>query len=166
MRRLQIRQVKDEIRVLGLAVSATLTGKCIVGAVFRGRLWLDGVMSRFVLGSDLSEDIIEMVKTSKHYGQVRVLMIDESKFPSDTIVDQYRLAESLGKPVLCLHNFVDRIDDRYMFMWHDRPVTSIGLGETDALRILDVSTRSNKPEALKVANAIASSLTSAVLHKV
>jgi endonuclease V-like protein UPF0215 family len=166
LRRLRIRQVKEEIRVLGLAVSNTINGKCIVGAVFRGRLWLDGVISRIALEFDLSEDIIEMVKTSKHYGQVRVVMIDELTLPPDASVDPYKLAESLGKPVLFLHALSDMIDGRYMFMWRDRLVTPVGLNEKDALRILEVTTRDSKPEVLRVANTIASSIPGTALHKV
>lgn len=71
--------IKSEIRVLAIDDSALIDDQIlIVGAFFRGGDWLDGVMRTHVTrdGMDSTEAIVEMVKSSKHFGQIRVIMLD------------------------------------------------------------------------------------------
>jgi endonuclease V-like protein UPF0215 family len=166
LKHVRIRQVKPEIRVLGVAVSSAGSNSVVVGAVFRGSLFLDGVMSRGVKGNSITYEISDMIKTSKHYGQVRVILIDESILPVGVSVDPYFISEFTGKPVLYLHGSVLEIDERYMFKWCGRFVTSIGLSELDASNVLNASSKECVPEALRVASMVAASLSDGVLHKV
>jgi endonuclease V-like protein UPF0215 family len=166
LRRVQIRQVKKEIRVLGLAVKTLTSGYGVIGAVFRGKLWLDGVMSIYASGDDLSGEIAEMVKTSRHFGQVRVILLDEAMLPNIVAIDPFLISESTSRPVLYLHDSAGEIDERYMFNWRGKQVTSIGLREVDAVKILDTVTSDGTPEALRVASMIANNLEGLKLHKV
>ena len=108
---------------------------------------LDGVISR--RGNEpLSELIISMVKGSKHYGQIRVILLDELTLPES--VDPNNIWENTGKPVLLLKMY-DYIDPRYMFKYKNRVVLATGIVEKSARRVMDVVFQPNGSEAIRIA---------------
>jgi len=96
----RIRQVKREIRVLGVAVRRWADGFLVVGAVYRGSLWLDGVL--WGHAGDLAQAIVEMLLGSPHAGQVRVMLLSRANLPTDAKVSIEELSAKVGRPVIML----------------------------------------------------------------
>ncbi|WP_445474130.1 endonuclease dU [Methanococcoides methylutens] len=97
--------IKPEIRILGIDDSALIRDNIlIVGAFFRGGQWLDGVMRSEITrdGMDATDRIVEMVTSSKHYGQIRVIMLDGVTYGGFNPVDIVNLNKETGIPVIVL----------------------------------------------------------------
>ncbi|MDW7731402.1 MAG: DUF99 family protein [Methanolobus sp.] len=181
--------IKDEIRILGIDDSALISERIlIVGAFFRGGLWLDGVMSSYITkdGLDGTDTIIEMVKSSKHYPQIRIIMLDGITYGGFNTIDIVHLHEKTGIPVIVLmRDYPDfyMIDKALAYLPHkdvrkeiiERAGTIVkvntkdvlnpvyiqcsGIEMKDAARITKLSaTRSNIPEPLRVAHLIATGI--------
>lgn len=192
---MRFRGIKPEIRILGLDDGAFVphtAGKAdVVGVVFRGGRWLDGVMRTEVTidGLDATERISSMVTESPHYEQLRVLMLSGITFAGFNVVDIRELFGSTSLPVMALarerpdlegvRRALENLPDRAV-RW--RAVQSAGdvfrvkvrsgvapvyvqvagVSMGDAERIVRLScTRSGFPEPLRVAHLIASSLSKA-----
>lgn len=186
----RIRAVKPEIRVLGIDDGVFVPHSCdlvdVVGVVFRGGYWLDGVMRTRVRvdGMDATEKLAAMITGSPHYEQLRVIVLNGVTLAGFNVVDIHELFERVKLPVIAVTRDKPDFDDirralenlsesekrwraieRAGKMFHVRtregeePVYAhvVGLSEEDATRILrSTSTRSNIPEALRVAHLIAS----------
>ncbi|MFC1802661.1 hypothetical protein ACFL0D_01715 [Thermoproteota archaeon] len=111
---------------------------------------LDGVISRKGDGS-LDELITNMILNSKHLGQVRVILVDESYMPES--VDPFAIWEGTGKPVLVLKR-EDSLDLRYMFRYDEQVVLAVGLDEGSARRVMDRVHGSMGSRALSLADNI------------
>jgi endonuclease V-like protein UPF0215 family len=191
----KIRAVKPEIRVLGIddGVFTPHSNELVdvVGIVYRGGYWLDGFMHTKVQvdGLDANEKLAEMITSSPHYPQLRVIMLNGVTLAGFNVVDIEELSQRVKLPVVAVTRDKPNFDDikkalqnlshseeRWraiekagkMFKVHTRNgeepiyVHVAGLSEEDAKRILkSTSTRSNVPEALRVAHIIASGL----IHK-
>lgn len=91
--------IKPEIRILGIDDSSLHSEPVmIVGAMFRGGDWLDGVLRSNITkdGTDATEVIIRMVTGSKHFAQVRVLMFDGVTYAGFNVVDIEAVYEETG----------------------------------------------------------------------
>jgi endonuclease V-like protein UPF0215 family len=187
------RHVKPEIRVLGVDdgvfVPHSKGVATVVGVVYRGGYWLDGVMRTEVEidGMDATEKIASMITTSPHYGQLRVVMLNGVTFAGFNMVDIKKLFERIRLPVITVTREKPDFDDikralRNLPEYEKRVeamenagklievrtrdaeqavyVQIAGISEKDAEKILkSTSTRSNIPEGLRVAHIIASGLT-------
>ncbi|WP_406656260.1 DUF99 family protein [Methanolobus sp. ZRKC2] len=181
--------IKDEIRILGIDDSALISENIlIVGAFFRGGLWLDGVMSSYLTkdGLDGTDKIAEMVKNSKHYPQIRIIMLDGITYGGFNTIDIIRLHEDTGIPVIVLmreYPDFNMIDQALSYLPHKNTRKEIieragkiikvntkdvlnpvyiqcsGIKKEDAARIVQLTaTRSNIPEPLRVAHLIATGI--------
>ena len=92
MRIYHLRQVKKEIRVLGFAAKPTgVNDKLyVVGVVFRGKLWLDGVMRTVACGPDITKEVVEMIINSPHHPQIRVILLHGDLLPQNILWDWER----------------------------------------------------------------------------
>ena len=102
-----IRSVKDEIRVLAIKdvpLSDPSSPLWVVGVVFRGGYWLDGVMRTQtpVEGIDATPSLVEMVRSSSHYDQIRVIILDNIILGGRKVLDIHELHEKTRKPVIVL----------------------------------------------------------------
>lgn len=188
-----LRSVKPEIRIVGVDDGVFVPhtrGKCVVvGVVFRGGYWLDGVMRTQVEidGLDATEKIASMITSSPHYGQLRVIMLDGVTFAGFNVVNCRKLSETTGMPVIAITREKPEIEDIRNALknlpfaeerWEaiekaDRMVRVVtrrgeseifmqvsGVEVSVAKRVVrSTATRSNIPEALRVAHLIASGLT-------
>nr|WP_157197351.1 DUF99 family protein [Methanohalobium evestigatum] len=183
--------IKSEIRVLGIDDSALLSDRImIVGAVFRGGDWLDGVLRSEITrdGMDGTDTIIQMVKPSKHFVQLRVIMLDGITFGGFNPIDIVKLNEETGLPVVAImrkYPDFEKIESALKYLPEPEKRMDIikkagkiaevttyadqrgsplyiqwsGLEEEDARRIVQqTSTRSNIPEPLRVAHLIATGI--------
>ncbi len=95
--------IKPEVRILGIDDSALLSEKVmIVGVVFRGGDWIDGVLRSEITkdGLDATEIICKMIKKSKHYGQIRTVILDGITYGGFNVVDIQMLYRETGIPVV------------------------------------------------------------------
>jgi len=98
----KIAGVKPEIRVLALTRLKSLNGKPIlVGAVFRGGHWLDGIIFKRIKSKErFLEDLGRTVKRSPHYGQIRILILDGKIFGKYGDEALLKLFRRLKKPLI------------------------------------------------------------------
>ncbi len=189
----RIRHVKPEIRILGVDDGVfqphTRGMVDVVGVVFRGGYWLDGVMRTEVEidGMDATEKIVSMIMNSPHYDQLRVVVLNGVTLAGFNVVDLKELFDKTGLPVIAVTREKPDLEEirkalenlpesgrRWEAMENagrlievqtrsaEEPlyVQVAGISEEDAKRVLKkTSTRSNIPEALRVAHIIASGLT-------
>jgi endonuclease V-like protein UPF0215 family len=186
----KFRIIKPEIRVLGVDdgvfVPHSKGFAPIIGVVFRGGFWLDGVMNTRVKvdGFDATEKIAQMIMNSPHWKQLRVVMLDGVTFAGFNVVDIRKLNRKTNLPVIAVTRDRPDFADIHRALSHlPRPerrwravlsagdifavntrdmkekvyVEISGILEEDARTILKVtSTRSSVPEALRVAHLVAS----------
>lgn len=189
----KFRAIKPEIRIVGVddGVFAPHTKGWadIVGVVFRGGYWLDGVMKTEVTidGMDATDKIAEMITTSPHYAQLRVVMLNGVTFAGFNIVDIKKLSQLIGLPIIAVTREEPDFDDirealthlpesekRWSIIKDSQRLIKVktrrgqdpvymqiaGISRDDAEKIVkESSTRSNVPEPLRVAHIIASGLT-------
>ena len=163
MQPIRIRQVKKEIRVLGVAAAVHDGSTRVVGVVFRGARWLDGVLSATSKDADLTRMIVEMINGSPHRKQVRVMMFQAEMIPKGVKIDTIKISSETSKPVIILGakglGGVQADPNTGYFTWGKGAdaveVAYLGLRERDAEAVLRVSTREGStPEALRVAGLI------------
>lgn len=188
----KIRAVKPEIRVLGIDDGVftphTKGVVDVIGVVFRGGYWLDGVMRTQVEidGMDATEKIASMIVESPHYDQLRVIMLNGVTMAGFNVIDIDELYDKVKLPVIAVTRNKPNFDDieralqnlpysqeRWKAIERAGKIVEVctrsgeepvyvhvaGISEEDAKRILrSTSTRSNVPEALRVAHLVASGL--------
>ncbi|MEM3622261.1 MAG: DUF99 family protein [Candidatus Bathyarchaeia archaeon] len=188
----KFRVIKSEIRVLGVDDGIFIPRSKglvpIVGVVFRGGYWLDGVMHTNVKidGLDATKKTTSMIINSPHYKQLRVVMLNGITFAGFNVIDIKELNAKTKLPVIAVTrekpNFAEirealknlpKNKERWKAIKNAGRVFEVstrnesekvymqisGILEEDAKKILQLtSTRSNIPEALRVAHLIASGI--------
>ncbi len=184
--------IKSEIRVLGIDdgkfVPHTKGTVKVVGVVYRGAYYLEGVMQTEIAidGLDATEKMASMVKNSPYYGEIRVVVLDGVTFGGFNVVDVRKLSTLIELPVLtivrkkpdlieieaALKNLPD-FETRWeaiknagnLFRVEVKPelkpvyIQVAGILFEDAEKILKkICVFSNIPEALRAAHIIASGL--------
>jgi endonuclease V-like protein UPF0215 family len=181
--------IKSEIRVLAIDDSALIRDQImIVGAFFRGGEWLDGVMRAHVTrdGMDSTDTITDMIISSKHCEQIRVIMLDGVTYAGFNPVDINRIWERTGIPVVVVMRAYPnyrKIEDALLHLPEPKRrmdiilraggITKVrtrtgsnpiyiqcaGIEAQHAARIVQLTaTRSNIPEPLRVAHLIATGI--------
>jgi endonuclease V-like protein UPF0215 family len=188
------RVIKPEIRVLGVDdgpfIPHTKGQVPVIGVVFRGGYWLDGVLHTKIAvdGFDATEKIVAMITSSPHYKQLRVIMLNGVTFAGFNIVDVKALNAATKLPVITvtrekpdfakIHKALKNLSksqERWNTILNAGEPFEVptrrgkkkiymqvaGISRDDAQKILRLtSTRSNIPEALRVAHLIASGIVS------
>jgi endonuclease V-like protein UPF0215 family len=192
----RFRSIKNEIRVLGIDdgrfVPRSKGTVDVVGVVYRGGYWFEGVMRTEITidGMDATEKLARMIENSPYYGEIRVIVLDGVTFAGFNVVDIRELSHRVDLPVMsvarekpdleeirrALKNLPD-FEKRWQVMGNagelfevetrigENPVyvQTAGFLCEDAVKILRrTSTRSNIPEALRVAHIIASGLSRSI----
>lgn len=183
--------IKDEIRILGIddapfnfRKDRTIT---IVGTIFRGGKYLDGVLRTEVTvdGTDSTEKISEMVKKTRHK-DLRIIMLDGLGFAGFNLVNIKQLYKETKHPVIvivrqmpdfnAIKKAISKLEHRDFYeecireagkpeRVETKPRKFIhiqyrGIKFSDAERIVKLSsTRSLIPEPIRVAHLIASGIT-------
>lgn len=97
---------KKETRILGIddgpfgKFSSEKT--LLVGSVFRGGEWLDGVLSTEIKidGLDATEKIIELINNSRHKQQLQAIFLDGLTFAGMNVIDIEELNEETNLPII------------------------------------------------------------------
>lgn len=192
----KFRVIKPEIRVLGVDdgvfkphVKSLVP---VIGVVFRGGYWLDGVMHTKVKvdGLDATRKITSMIVNSPHYKQLRVIMLNGVTCAGFNVVDIKRLNTKTKLPVIAVTrekpNFAEirqalenlpHMEKRWSAIRGTGELFEVctrsksarvymqiaGICEEDAKKILEItSTRSSVPEALRAAHLIASGISAEI----
>ena len=151
----RLREIKREIRVLGLASwSNPDTGTHeTVGVIFRGKHWLDGVLKSSSGGPSITIEVAETIRRSNHHPQIRVILIHRDLLKDGAEIDPHRLSRETGKPVIAL-GFQDPPQNSQS----PTPPITVGIDEKTAIRILKITSRTRScPEALRIAGLVAES---------
>jgi endonuclease V-like protein UPF0215 family len=186
------RVIKSEIRVLGVDdgkfVPHTEGAVIVVGVVFRGSSWIDGVMhTRIAIdGFDATEQIASMINNSPHCKQLRLVMLNGITFAGFNVVDIKRLNSVTKLPVIALTrdkpdldairealNNLPNSEERWKMMLAAGEIHEVscsgkknyieiaGISLVNAEEIVELtSIRSSFPEPLRVAHLIASGISS------
>ena len=100
----KFRVIKPEIRVLGIDDGVFMPRMRalvpVVGVVFRGGYWLDGVMHTKIKvdGLEATSKISSMILNSPHYKQLRVIMLNGVTFAGFNVVDVKKLNAKTKTP--------------------------------------------------------------------
>jgi endonuclease V-like protein UPF0215 family len=185
-------QIKPEIRILGIddgPFEPRAVGRVpLVGVVFRGGRWLDGVLSTTIEqdGTDATERVVEMINQSRHRGQLRIVMADGVTFAGFNVLDVKKMFKQTGLPAIVVSRELPNMTDvrkaiKHLPDWRERwkivkdsgkiyPVRTkrraapvymqfVGMRRADAEQVMKLSsTRSLIPEPLRVAHLIATAL--------
>lgn len=181
--------IKPEIRILGIDDSSLHNERVmIVGALFRGGNWLDGVLRCEITrdGIDATDTIVNMVRRSKHFNQIRVLMLDGVTYAGFNIVDINAVYERTDIPCIVVMRDYPDFDRIYAALEHlpdtemkwelikrsgeiykitvhegENPIyiQHSGIDHNDAKEIVKMSAiHSNIPEPLRAAHLIATGI--------
>ncbi|MBU7013813.1 MAG: DUF99 family protein [Theionarchaea archaeon] len=176
-------KIKPQIRILGVD-DGSLCGQRIllVGVVFRGGFWIDGLLSCEIQrdGTDATEKIISMVSNTRHE-DLRIIMTDGITFAGFNTIDIKAISQQTGLGIIpvmrrmpdfqkisrALENFPDR-DKRWECIEKAGPVFSVkvgqgelfyqvaGLEREEAEKVISLTCmHSHLPEPVRVAHIIA-----------
>jgi len=182
--------IKPEIRILGFDDAAFERGSNslvpVIGVVFRGGKFLDGVLKTEVKidGLDATKKIVKLINSSRHKQQLKVIMFDGITMAGFNLIDIKKVNEKTGLPVIvvnrklpdlkkvenALKNFED-FEKRWKIVLNAGKLKecrvknkkvyfqAVGISDEDAREIIRLSaTRSLIPEPLRVAHLIATAI--------
>lgn len=186
MKNKKFHKIKQEIRILGIDdapfPSHTKNDVMLIGTIFRGGTWLDGVLRTYITGDgeDSTSKIVKMVNETRHKDQIGVIMLDGITFGGFNVVNIKEIFHQTGIPIIVImRKFPDfekikkalmRFEDhekRWNFVLKAGIVYKIenkepiyiqihGIDLEDAERIVNISTtRSAIPEPIRAAHLIA-----------
>ena len=186
MKNKKFRKIKQEIRILGIDDAPfpphTTNKVMLIGTIFRGGTWLDGVLRTYISGdgTDSTANINKMVNGSRHKEQIGAIMLDGITFGGFNVANIREIFDETGIPVIVIMrkfpNFekikkaLMRFEDfekRWNFIQEAGTVYKIenkepiyiqihGIDLKDATEIVNLSTtRSAIPEPIRVAHLIA-----------
>jgi len=100
--------IKEEIRILGIDDGPfTKNDKevIVIGVIFRGGEFIDGLLRTYVSvdGLDATEKLSEMINSSKHKQQLKVIMLDGITLGGFNIIDIKKLYLETKIPVIVIN---------------------------------------------------------------
>ena len=183
--------IKKEIRIIGIDdgpfIPRSKGNAIIVGVIYRGNDLLEGVIQDSVTvdGSDATKIIVDLIRSSKFYEALKVIMLYGITVGGFNVIDPSVLYEELKLPVIIIIekkpdlksikkalSYVENGNDKweiikknsdfkdYKFEEHEHPIyfSSIGIKEDDVRFIIKFSIKTGRiPEPIRVAHIIASS---------
>jgi len=164
--------LKKETRILGLSAASTKNRPIpLVGVIFRGSLWLDGIMTCAANPKkcDTTTQLADAIIHSRHYTQIRAVIISV-RCIHEPELDPEALSHKISLPTIVHRPVSPRIRSKaYRFQFRGRYLTvQIFGGELNMVRdFYNVACRaySSVPEALSVADLIAKNLPTSTIGK-
>jgi len=185
-----VTMIKEEIRILGVD-DGPFTKKdkevIVIGVIFRGGEFLDGLVRTYVGvdGLDATEKLSEMINSSKHKQQLKVIMLDGITLGGFNIIDVKKLYSETKIPVIVINRKIpdlksiktaleknfDDFEKRWKMILNAGKIKEVklekfsiyyqnlGLDDEEAEEIILVSTKHAQiPEPLRVAHLIATGI--------
>jgi len=182
-------EISKEYRILGIDdghFSKEDKTVVVIGTIFRGGDWMDGILSTRVDidGTNSTDQLIKLIKQTKHFDQLRCIMINGIALGGFNVVDIQKLGDKTKLPVIVIvrkkpdfkrikialkkagtpekFSLMIKAGEVYCTSVKDREVCFqiTGIGKGNAERIIKMSaTRSLVPEPLRAAHLIASGIT-------
>lgn len=173
--------MKKESRILGIDDACFDKFKdkevLVIGTIFRGGLWLDGLVSTYVKvdGDDSTAKLIEMINKCKFKPQLQCIMLDGIALGGFNVVDVLKLNKKTNIPIIVVmrdYPDIEKVIKILIKLRMDKKVDLIrkagdvikfdniyvqltGITESNAKMLLKLScTRSHIPEPLRVAHII------------
>ena len=173
--------MKREVRILGIDDASfdkfADRKAMVIGTLFRGGQWLDGVMTGMVDvdGDDATDVLAAMVGRSRFRSQLQCIMLDGIALGGFNIVDIEALSQKTGLPVIAVmrtHPNLEKIHATLRKLGKGDKIPLLeragtiykgegmhfqvkGASEEEAREFLKLSTtRANIPEPLRVAHLI------------
>lgn len=179
--------MKKEIRVIGIDDAPfdkkKKTDVLIIGTIFRGGEFLDGVVSTKIRvdGNNSTRKVIELVNNCKFKPQLQVIFLDGIAFGGFNVVDIEELNQQTGIPVIVIvrnqpnmekiEKALENVkggDKKFEVIQKAGKILKVGeihcqlkgISKEKAEKIIKIcSTRSNIPEAIRVAHITARGIT-------
>jgi endonuclease V-like protein UPF0215 family len=161
--------IKREARILGLSAARKDHRILVVGVVFRGSLWLDGVIScaMEMNGTNQNSALSRAIKQSKQHSQLHAIILKEQLVPGWK-VNITDLARRVKLPVIATTNRHissapekskgTRGIQRYDIIINGRhfSVLAVGLSRANAEQVFKIgcTPTSRIPEAVRVATLL------------
>ncbi|MGD0176208.1 MAG: DUF99 family protein [Candidatus Bathyarchaeia archaeon] len=166
--------LKKEARILGISTTAHRNGTAlVVGAVFRGRSWLDGVLTCWI-ESETARPLSKISRTimsSRQYSQLHAVILAKEQIVSDLEINITELARRVKLPVISIikkraatkgskkpfrtnHYELEVNGERLQVL-----AKGISREKTQELFALTSTPKSSIPEAARVADLIAEQVT-------
>ena len=182
--------VKGEIRIIGIDDGPFTKREkevIVVGVVFRGGEFLDGVLRTNVTvdGLDATEKISKMINFSKHKQQLKVIMLDGITVGGFNVIDVRKLYSQTRIPVIVVNRKIpdlksirvaleknfDDFEKRWKMLLNAGKIKqlkfekfslyyqNIGIDDEEAEEIISISIKHAQiPEPLRVAHLIATGI--------
>lgn len=164
--------MKAETRVIGIDDGTTrLRRRIVVGVVFRGGLWLDGVISCIVdiFAPSLGRKLATMVTGSKFYKELRFAMLHGAMLSSMKATGLLEFNSATRLPTVAILNrrqaqMADQALEKtknavHFRLWDDVSALCIGLRKEKAVEMLRITSLGGvMPEPVRVAGLIASAV--------
>ncbi len=182
---------KTEVRILGFDDSPFKREDkkvSVIGVIYRGGNYLDVVLKTDVQvdGLDATEKLVELINSSRHKPQLKILMFDGITLGGFNVIDIADLNERTGLPVIVINRKLPNIDsvkdaleknfsdfeERWKMISNAGKIKVcelkdekkiyyqvIGMADKEAEEVIRLSsTHSNIPEPLRIAHLIAGAL--------
>jgi endonuclease V-like protein UPF0215 family len=155
--------IKKEVRIVGFE-DGGFNFKSVIGVVFRGGLWLEGLIKFDVKSnSNVTEELLKALKNSPHFKQLRVIMLSKDALAGKKINLQ-KIHEDTKIPVITAYKsgrlnnkknvFLMKIKGRKVYF------NAVGLSKELAKKVLENSLRNGFPEPLRIAFLMAKAFNS------
>jgi hypothetical protein len=102
-----MKKIKPEIRILGIddsPFSRKDEKVLIIGTVYRGGSYLDGLLAFKIKrdGKDATDKIIKVIKKTRHFDQLQLIMIDGITLAGFNLVDIQKINKKTKLPVIVI----------------------------------------------------------------
>ena len=166
--------IKKEARILGLSATANRNGTVfVVGVVFRGSRWLDGVLACSI-ESETTNALSKITRTimkSRQYSQLHAVILSKEQIVSDLNINIAKLARRVKLPIISIikkraamergkksleanHYELEVNGERLHIL-----ANGINREKIQELFALSSAPKSSVPEAARVANLMAEQVT-------
>jgi endonuclease V-like protein UPF0215 family len=165
--------LKVETRVIGIDDGNTrLRRRFVVGAIFRGGLWIDGIVTSVVdvAVSSLGEKLATMVRDSRFHRELRIALLHGTILSHmnaadliafQTITKLPTIAILRGKQAELIRQTTKKTSTVYFALKGNASALGLDLTVEEALEILNITSLGGAvPEPIRVAGLIASALNS------
>lgn len=100
-------EIKKEFRIIGIDDGHFVKSQdsvIVIGTIFRGGQWMDGVLSTKVEvdGDDSTEKLAEMINRSRHIAQLKCIMLNGIALGGFNVIDIRELSKKTKLPVIVM----------------------------------------------------------------